>query len=201
MLRRDAIDVLGEGAHELDFTAGDDVGLEVLAAQVIEHFQHRLINHLGVGLTGFRVAGLAEPGFRVVHEGRGGDPGVGRADDLHQAFHATLGQSLVVVLQHGLEGLLGFPFRVLGRHALDFLQGEQHLEVHRLLTPQRAVVVEHGDALSGLDVVPGAFGGHRLDKLDDAFLRGAIVPRGQGLGRLDQQRQAQRQGQQQFHPV
>ncbi|MNN72589.1 hypothetical protein D3C81_1886410 [compost metagenome] len=126
---------------------------------------------------------------------------MGRADDLHQAVHAAGGQGLVVVLEDSLERLLGFPLRMLGRHALDFLQGEQHLEVHRLLTPQCAVVVEHGDAFSGFDIVPGAFGGHGLDKLDDAFLRGAIVPRGQGLGRLDQQRQAQRQGQQQFHPV
>ena len=59
LLRRDAIDLLGKYAHKAGIAAGNDVGLEPLAAQVCKHFQHRLVDHLGVGLAGCRVAGLA----------------------------------------------------------------------------------------------------------------------------------------------
>ena len=47
LLGRDAVDLLGPRAHELDAAAGDDEGLEAVGAQVGEHFEHRLIDHLG----------------------------------------------------------------------------------------------------------------------------------------------------------
>ena len=50
--------------------------------------------------------------------------------------------ALEVALEQRGEGLLVLPFRVLRRERLDPVEGERKLEVHRLLGPQRAVVVE-----------------------------------------------------------
>ncbi|MND60737.1 hypothetical protein D3C80_519740 [compost metagenome] len=196
LLGRYPIDLLGEGSHEPGVATGDDVGLEVFAAQVVEHLQHRLEDHFGVRLAGFRMPGLTQPGLGIVIERFGGHAGVGRTEDLQQALHAGGGQCLVIVFQHGLERLGGFPFRVLRRGAFDFFQGEQQLEVHRLLAPQGAVVVEHGNAVLGFDEVLAVLIGDRLHELDDLLFRRTVVPGGQWLGCLHQQRQAQGQGQQ-----
>jgi hypothetical protein len=86
------------------------------------------------------------------------------------------GQRLVIVFQHRLERLSGFPFRVLRRSALDFFEGEQQFEVHRLLAPQGAVVVEHGDAVLGFDEVLTALISHCLDEFDDVLFRRSFIP-------------------------
>ncbi|MNO96976.1 hypothetical protein D3C76_886680 [compost metagenome] len=75
----------------------------------------------------------------------------------------------MIVFQHGLERLGGFPLRVLRCGALDLFQGEQKLEVHRLLAPQGAVVIEHGDTVLGFDEVLAALIGHRLHEFDDVL--------------------------------
>ncbi|MNX29593.1 hypothetical protein D3C86_597340 [compost metagenome] len=75
----------------------------------------------------------------------------------------------MIVFQYCLERLGCFPFRVLRRGALDLFEGEQKLEVHRLLAPQGAVIVEHGDAVFGFDEVLAALIGHGLDELDDVL--------------------------------
>ena len=61
LFRRDAIDLLRPRAHELDAAAGDDEVLEAVRAQVGEHFEHRLIDHVGKSLPVCRMF-------------RGGDP-------------------------------------------------------------------------------------------------------------------------------
>ncbi|MCY1344843.1 hypothetical protein D9M69_308900 [compost metagenome] len=193
LLRGDAVDLLGEGAHEGDLAAGDDVGLEAVAAQVGEQFQHRLVDHLGVRLLALRVSGLGQPGLGAGAELLGADAGVGGADDLDQPFHAAGREGFAIALEHRLERLLLLPFRVLGGQALDFVEGEQHLEVHRLLAPQRAVVVEHGNALGGRHVVPAALGGHGTDEAFDGLLRRAVVPGRQRIRARCQQGQQQGQ--------
>ena len=68
------------------------------------------------------------------------------------------------------------------------VEGEEQLEVHRLLRPQRAVVVEGGDALGGGDEARPALLRHARDEVEDGLLRAALVPRGQGVGRLRHRR-------------
>ena len=46
-----------------------------------------------------------------------------------------------------LNGCVSFHSGMLRRQRLDPVEGEGELGVHRLLGPQRAVIVEHGDAL------------------------------------------------------
>ncbi len=58
LVGRDAVSFVGPGAHESDFAAGDDEGLEAVGAEVGEEFDHRLIDELRVGVVEFFVVGL-----------------------------------------------------------------------------------------------------------------------------------------------
>ena len=150
LLGRDAVDLLRPRAHELDAAARDDVGLEAVRAQVGEQLEHRLVDHLGVGPIEARVP-------------RGRDP---VADDLRRtrrsscpraspppspaiAFSPPRERALHVAGEERLEGLRGLPLGMLRRQRLHAVEREGELEVDRLLGPERAVVVEDGDALGG----------------------------------------------------
>jgi len=101
--------------------------------------------------------------------------------------------ALHVACEQRLEGLLLLPFRMLGRQRLDAVDDEQELEVERLLGPQRAVVVEDGDAFGGRDEVRGSILRHALDEGHDRLLRRSVVPRRQGILRLSRCRASQQQ--------
>ena len=81
-------------------------------------------------------------------------------DDLQHALLAHGGDGLHVAGEHRLERLLGLPFRMLIGLLLHLVDGEDELVVQRLLDPQRAVIVESGDALLRLDEVRPALLGH-----------------------------------------
>jgi len=82
-------------------------------------------------------------GFR---EFFGGQVGVRGGEDLRQPLIAAGHNGLHVVRQRAPERLPPVPLRVVGRQGLDAGQGEHELEVDRLFTPERAVVVESRDA-------------------------------------------------------
>ena len=86
LLRRDAIDFLGPRAHELDAAAGNDEGLEAIRAQVTEHLEHGLIDHLGVGAFGRGMSRRRMPVLHDLLELRGGHAGVSRHDDFDHRF-------------------------------------------------------------------------------------------------------------------
>ena len=81
-----------------------------------------------------------------------------------QALFAGRRQRLQVAVEHGLERLLGLPARVLRRQRLDAVEDEGELDIHRLLDPQRAVVVEGRDALGGRHEVGTALRRHARDE-------------------------------------
>jgi hypothetical protein len=60
LLGRDAVGRLGKGPYELDAPAGDDVGLQAVGAQVVEHLDHGLVDDAGVGLAGCWVPGCGQ---------------------------------------------------------------------------------------------------------------------------------------------
>jgi hypothetical protein len=107
--------------------------------------------------------------------------GVRREQDLDDAFLAGGREAFHVAGENGLVRLLVLPLRMLRRERLDAVEREQELEVHRLLAPQRAVVVEDGDALLRLDELGRALLRHLGDELGDRFLRRAVGPRGQRI--------------------
>ena len=79
-----------------------------------------------------------------------------------------------VALEERGEGFLVVPFRVLRRERLDPVDGEEELEVERLLAPQRAVVVEGGDALVRRHEVGRALLRDALDEAEDRLLCDAV---------------------------
>ncbi len=91
-------------------------------------------------------------------------------------------ECLVIAVEHGLVRLGLLPVWMLRRQGRDPIHGESDLEVDRLLGPQRAVVVEDGDALLGQDVVGAFLGGDALHEIQDRLLGRGVVPGGQGIG-------------------
>ena len=70
---------------------------------------------------------------------------------------------------------------MLGRQRLHAVEGEGELRVDRLFEPERAVIVEGGDAVFDRYVIAAfrlAYLGHEVD---DGLLGGPVVPGGQGI--------------------
>jgi hypothetical protein len=97
-------------------------------------------------------------------------------DELDEPVFTSREHARQIVLEHALEGLYIPPLRVLGRERAHAVERERELEVHRLLGPKRAVVVENGDTLRRCDEVSGAFCRDALDESDDGLLRRTVVP-------------------------
>ena len=72
---------------------------------------------------------------------------------------------------------------MLRREGLHAIEGKQDLKRQRLLGPQRAVVVEGGNALGHRHEVGSALLGHAGDEIDDRLLGSAVVPGRQRIGR------------------
>jgi hypothetical protein len=83
---------------------------------------------------------------------------------------------------------------VLRRELLDAVERELELEVERLLRPERAVVVEDGDALLLRDEARSAGACGAVDERDDRRARRAVVPGGQRLGGVRRGREAEDEG-------
>ena len=70
----------------------------------------------------------------------------GRCGDMLIAF-AGSERPFNVALQQRSEWLFGLPLGMLWGERLNAIERKQELEIHRLLGPERAVVVERRDAL------------------------------------------------------
>ncbi|MCY1373847.1 hypothetical protein D9M69_611450 [compost metagenome] len=101
---------------------------------------------------------------------------MGLHDKLHQALFARCSQRLHVALQNCLERLGVLPFRMGGSLGLHAVEREGELGIHRMFDPQRAVIVEDGDALRFRNEVGRVLGGHLLDERDDGRFRRGVVP-------------------------
>src|SRR5450755_2489166 len=65
---------------------------------------------------------------------------------------------------------------MLRRENLYAIESEEELKIHRLLSPQRAVVVERGDSLGDRNEIRRALFGHLHDEVNDGLLSLAVVP-------------------------
>ena len=122
-----------------------------------------------------------------------GHPGMGRGHDLEHAFLPGRGDALHVALEQRGERLLGLPLGVLRRQRLHAIEREQELKRHRLLGPERAVVVERRDAFGHGHEVGAALLGDPGHEIRDCLFCRSLVPGGQrvvgvaaagGAGRL-----------------
>ena len=85
-----------------------------------------------------------------------------------------------------MKGWRSFIDRVGVGELVQPVQREEHLHLHRLLAPERAVVVEGGDAVGGRHEVGAALLRHAGDEVEQRRLDGAVTPRRQGRVRATQ---------------
>jgi hypothetical protein len=96
--------------------------------------------------------------------------GMRRGDDLQKPFEAERERGLDVARGGGLERGRLRPERIVGGQPLRAVERVEHLEIDRLLGPERAVIVEGRDALGfGDEAVGGRVGGLR-DEVEDGRL-------------------------------
>ena len=81
-----------------------------------------------------------------------------------------------------LNGCFVFHSGCFGGQRLDPIDREHDLEIHRLLGPQRAVVVEGGDALVERHEIRAALGRDARDEIGDRLLHRAVIPGRQRIG-------------------
>ena len=176
LLRRHAVDPLGPRPHELDAAARHDEGLEAIGAEVSEQFQHRLVDQLGIGPLEAVIARGREPVRDDFLELRRGHAGMRHRDDFDQSLFTGSRQRLQVAVQHRRERLLGLPVRMHGRKRLHPVECKGQLDIHRLLDPERAVIVEGRDALLDRHEERPALRRDPRDKIEDRSLGRPLVP-------------------------
>ena len=106
--------------------------------------------------------------------------GVRDHDDFGDRPLAAGERAFHVALEQRRERLLVLPLGMLRRERLDAVEREEELEIHRLLAPERAVVVERGDALGRRHKVGRTFLGHLGDEVRMACLAGPSFHEGNG---------------------
>src|SRR5579863_1429686 len=63
----------------------------------------------------------------------------------------------------------------------NVVEQERKLRVHRLLDPQRPVIIEQRDAIRHAHIVRASFGCSALYEIGDRALGRTIIPRGKGV--------------------
>ncbi len=108
------------------------------------------------------------------HAGKGG------GENLLKVLHREFRHCLPVAGEDTIERLDVLEFRFLFYQRRHALQAIHHLRVHRVLNPERAVLVKGGNAILGCDILGiGLVVGHLLDESQDGLFGGAVVPRWQ----------------------
>ena len=130
-------------------------------------------------VVGWRVVRHPLAHFRLEFVGR--HAGMRGRDHRNKPMVSARKHSLEVGRQHRFEGLLVLPFRVLRCQGLDPIEGKGDLKRIGPFRPQRAVIVERGNALFWCDKILAARLRDPRYEIQDGFLRRAIVPRGQGV--------------------
>ena len=102
-------------------------------------------------------------------------------DDFQQrAVAAGEGGFQITIEQRG-ERFLGRSIRDARRERLQAVEREVELDGQRLLAPERAVVVERGDAFRYRHKVRRAWRRHFANEIHDGLFRLAVIPRGEGV--------------------
>ena len=183
LLGRDAIDLLRPRAHELDAAAGDDEGLESVRPQVGEQFEHRLIDHLRVSplpVTG--CLAVAIQSFTIFSNSSVVMPAWVAMTISIIAFSPPASAALTSPLSSEAKGSLSFHSGCCGASAFTRSKAKMELEIHRLFGPERAVVVERGDALGRRHEVGRIVLRDLCHEFEDRRLGRPVIPRGERIG-------------------
>src|SRR5262249_48496497 len=147
LLGWNAVHLLRIDAHEILATARHDVSLVAIRTQVLEQLDHRKVRELRVGPLPSRVSGVVEPSRNFGLELIDAHIGERRIENLEKVIVGELRDYFEITRQHGLEW---FDVRKLGpgfddhRHTV---QGVEDLCIYGMRDPQRAVLVESGNAV------------------------------------------------------
>src|SRR5213594_515517 len=182
LLGRNAVHLFCVDPHEVLTSAGDDVGSITAGAQILQHFLHWQIAELGVGPLEARVLRRLEPRPDLNLELVDRHAGQRRGEELLEVIHRQHRVRLAVARQNGLEWLHLRQLRLRLDHRRNTFQAIQDLRVHRMLDPQRAVLVERGDALGRRHEPRAALRRRALHELDDRLLGRPVVPRRERIG-------------------
>ena len=153
-------------------------------AQVREQFEHRLVNHLRIQPARRRVFCRGKPILDDALILLGGHVRRSGSDDLNERRQAAGESGLQVPCEDRFVRVFLLPLGVLRRKLLNAVNGEQELKIQRLLSPERAVVVERGDAFGRRHKLRRAFRGDLRHEVQNGLLRPAIIPRWQRIGVL-----------------
>ena len=91
-------------------------------------------------------------------------------------FSPEAATRLHIAVEHRRERLLGLPFRMHGSQRLHAIERKGQLDIHRLLDPERAVVVEGRDALFDRHKIWPVLRRDTRNEVEDRGLAGAVVP-------------------------
>jgi hypothetical protein len=175
-LRRDAVGAGYPRPHEIDAAARDDERFEFIGAQIREQFMHRLVGALVIRAMKPRMTGRAHPrpyrGLKLVD----GHAGMRDGQHVEQPLLAGGAKFLHIAGKNQVEWLFLFPFRMVLGARLDAVKRKDHLEVHRLLAPQRAVVVECRDAQMRGHILGCGLVCRLVDERDDGLLHRSCIP-------------------------
>ena len=103
-------------------------------------------------------------------------PDVGGSDDVRPIRLVEFGHRHLVVREHRLEGLGGFPFLMLGSQRFHSVQREYGLCVQRMLHPQRAILVEGGNPVFRGNVIRTGLVAGSLNELNNRLLGWSVIP-------------------------
>jgi hypothetical protein len=173
---RHAVDSFGPWPHELDAAARHDEGPESVGPKVCEQFLHRLVDQFGIGPLELLITRGREPIGDDLLELRRGHAGMRHGNDFDQSVFAGSRQLLQVVIQHRRKRLLGLPFGMHRRKSLHPVERKGQLDIHRLLDPERTVIIEGRDALLDRHEEAPALRCVPCDEIEDRSLGGAVVP-------------------------
>ncbi len=110
---------------------------------------------------------------------------MGRSDYLNEPLLTRHHERLHITFEHRLEWRRRLPFRMLGDKRFHSIDRKDVLDVHRLLGPERAVIVESGNAPLRWHEVSGSLFGHARNEIDEGCLRGPVAPRRKRIIRHD----------------
>jgi hypothetical protein len=99
-----------------------------------------------------------------------------RDDDLPIPFR-KLGHRLTVARDDRLERLALAPFRMLGGKLAHSIECESGLRIKGMFDPERAILIESGNAILRLDVVAARLVCHFPDEGNDCLFCRPVVPR------------------------
>ena len=105
-----------------------------------------------------------------------------RGEPRHESLFLREGRDgLEIFLEERLVRLRRPQLGLESGEMLELIQGEEHLHLHRVFAPQRAVVVERGNALRRRHIIAAAFACHAPDQVEDRLFRGAVIPGRKGV--------------------